>query len=123
MPLGTVWRDPKLVTDKKALVIRDHLHRAMVTVLKVEPKKVELRVRDIGPLDKNYMPIGIEIDTGTGKERQRLNSRVDIAIRIAALLAGSRAIPKEWLGPEGSYVWLRICESVFVPIGHPENTR
>lgn len=123
MPLATIWRDPKLVSDKKAVTIRNHLHKAMVEVLRVKPEEVELRVRDIGRLDKNYMPVGIEIDTGTGKDQWRVNARVDIATRIAAAINRSRAIPATWQGPNGPYVWLRVCESAFVPIGHPEALR
>jgi hypothetical protein len=123
MPLATVWRDPRIVSDKQAVSIRDVVQLAVQTALDVELDEVEVRVRDIGPLDINYMPIGIEVDTGAGKGGKRVKARKALAIDIAGRVFRSGALPKEWVGPDKSYVWLRICESAFVPIGHPEHAR
>lgn len=123
MPLATIWRDPKLVDDKKALSIRDVVQFAVQETLKVNLDEVEVRVRDIGHLDVNYMPIGIEIDTGTGKGRWRVKQRQALAAEIAARIFRTDVLKAEWVGADKSYVWLRISESSFVPIGHPENAR
>lgn len=123
MPLATIWRDPKLVTDKKAISIRDVVQFAVQETLKVNLDEVEVRVRDIGPLDINYMPIGIEIDTGTGKGRWRVKQRQALAIEIAARVYRTEVFDPEWIGPDKSYVWIRICESSFVPIGHSKSAR
>lgn len=123
MPLATIWRDPHLVNDKKAVSIRDAVQWAVREALDVSLDKIEVRVRDIGPLDLNYMPIGIEIDTGTGKNRSRVKRKNELATDIAARIFRSEVMDPEWIGPDQSYVWIRICESSFVPIGHPESAR
>lgn len=123
MPLGTIWRDPKLVTDKKAISIRDVVQIAVQETLKVNLDEVEVRVRDIGPLNVNYMPIGIEIDTGTGKGRWRVKQREALAVEIASRIYRTEVFDPEWIGPDKSYVWIRICESSFVPIGHSDHAR
>ncbi len=123
MPLATIWRDPKVVSDKQAVALRDVLQFAVQTALEVELDEVEVRVRDIGPLDINYMPIGIEIDTGAGKGNKRVKAKKDLACDIADRVFRSEVLPPEWIGPEKSYVWMRICESAFVPIGHPDHAR
>lgn len=123
MPLATIWRDPKKVTSTKAAAIRNVVHFAVQATLKVEPEEVEIRVRDIGPLDLNYMPIGVEIDTGAGKDRWRIEQKKAIAIEVAERISASNLLEADWIGPDKSYVWLRICESSFVPIGHPDHAR
>lgn len=123
MPLATIWRDPKLVNDKKAVAIRDVVLWAVRETLDVNLDEVEVRIRDIGPLDINYMPIGIELDTGTGKNRSRVKRKKELAAEIADRISRSETLKSEWIGPDKSYVWIRICESSFVPIGHPESAR
>lgn len=123
MPLATIWRDASLVNDKRAVLIRDVVQFAVQMALKVELDEVEVRVRDIGPLDINYMPIGIEIDTGTGKSRWRVEQRELLAMEIARRIHGANVLESEWIGPDKSYVWIRICESSFVPIGHADHAR
>lgn len=123
MPLATIWRDPKLVDDKKAISIRDVVQFAVQETLQVELGEVEVRIRDIGRLDINYMPIGIELDTGTGKNRNRVKRKKELATEIADRISRSEVLNPEWVGPDKSYVWIRICESSFVPIGHPDHAR
>lgn len=123
MPLATIWRDAHSVTDKQVIAIRDIVQFAVQTALGVELDEVEVRVRDVGPLDINYKPIGIEVDTGTGKGGQRVARRKELACEIARRVLGANVLEPDWIGPEGSYVWMRICESSFVPIGHPEHAR
>ncbi len=123
MPLATIWRDPRCVSDKQAVAIRDVVLFSIQVTLNVELDEVEVRVRDIGPLDINYMPIGVEIDTGTGKGRRRVRDKKILAIEIADRIFRSGVLLPEWIGPKKSYAWLRICESAFVPIGFPEHTR
>ncbi|MFT5036691.1 MAG: hypothetical protein ACI9VM_000254 [Candidatus Azotimanducaceae bacterium] len=123
MPLATIWRDSRLVDDKKAVSIRDVVQFAVQETLKVNLDEVEVRVRDIGSLDINYMPIGIEIDTGTGKGRWRVKQRQEIATEIADRVFRTGVMDNDWVGADKSYVWIRICESSFVPIGHPESSR
>lgn len=123
MPLATIWRDPNLVSDKKALSIRDVVQFAVQEALKVNFGEVEVRIRDISSLDTNYMPIGIEVDTGSGKRRWRVKMRQELATEIAQRIFRSQVMEAGWIGADKSYVWLRICESAFVPIGHPESAR
>jgi hypothetical protein len=123
MPLATIWRDPRAVTDKQVLAIRVVVQFAVQEVLGVDLNQVEVRVLDIGPLDVNYKPIGIEVDTGTGKGRRRVKQKERLAIEIAERISRTEVLDPAWLGPEGSYLWVRMCESAFVPIGHPDHTR
>ncbi len=123
MPLATIWRDASLVTDQKAVLIRDVVQLAVQTTFKVELDEVEVRVRDIGPLDINYMPIGIEIDTGAGKGGWLLEQRELLAMEIARRIHGANVLEREWIGPDKSYVWIRICESLFVPICNTAHER
>lgn len=123
MPLATIWRDASLITDKRAVIIRDVVHLAVQNALTVKPGEVEVRVRDIGPLDINYKPIGIEIDTGTGKGRWRVDQKAHIAIELAKMIDFADILEPEWIGPDKSYVWIRICESMFVPVGHVDHAR
>ena len=123
MPLATIWRDPKLVDDKKAVAIRDVVQWAVRETLDVSLDEVEVRVRDIGRLDINYMPIGIELDTGTGKNRTRVKRKKELATEIAERISRAEVLKPEWIGPDKSYIWIRICESSFVPIGHPDHAR
>jgi hypothetical protein len=123
VPLVTIQRDPRQVDDETAKAIRDIVHTIVVETLKVEPGEVEVRVRDIGHLDINYAPVGIEIDTGTGKDRWRVKQREALAKEVAAWIHRSRLLAGIWPGAEASYVWIRICESSFVPIGTPEKAR
>lgn len=123
MPLATIWRDPKLVDDKKAVAIRDVVQFAVQEALGVNLDEVEVRIRDIGRLDINYMPIGIELDTGTGKNRNRVKRKKELATEIAGRIARAEVLEPKWIGPDKSYVWIRICESSFVPIGHPDHAR
>lgn len=123
MPLATIWRDVSLVTDTRAVLIRDVVQLAVQTALKVELDEVEVRVREIGPLDINYMPVGIEIDTGNGKSGWRVEQRELLAMKIAEMIHIADVLDPEWIGPDKSYVWMRICESSFVPIGHADHAR
>ena len=123
MPLATIWRDPKLVDDKKAVSIRGVVLWAVRETLDVSLDEVEVRIRNIGPLDINYMPIGIELDTGTGKNRNRVKRKKELATEIVDRIYRAEVLKPEWIGPNKSYVWIRICESAFVPIGHPESAR
>ncbi len=123
MPLATIWRDTHRVTDKQVMAIRDVVQLAVQTALGVELDEVEVRVRDVGLLDINYKSIGIEVDTGTGKGGQRVARRKELACEIARRVLSANVLESDWIGPEGSYVWMRICESSFVPIGHPEQAR
>lgn len=123
MPLATIWRKPDLVKDEVAIEVRDVLVGAIASTLSVKECEVEVRVRDIGPLDLHVAPLGIEIDTGPGKKRIRIQRKDQIAKAIAArVLAHLPDLYEEVLMP-GSYVWLRISESKFVPIASPEHAR
>ncbi|MFM2374113.1 MAG: hypothetical protein RLZZ234_108 [Candidatus Parcubacteria bacterium] len=123
MPLATIWRHPTLISDEEAISIRDVVELVTRVILNVGPGEVEVRVRDIGPLDINYMPISIEVDTGTGKDRWRIDKKEDICAGIAEQIFNANVLKPEWVGPDKSYVWIRICESSFVPIGHIEHSR
>lgn len=123
MPLATIWRDPKVVDDKQAVAIRDVVLWAFRETLDVNLDEVEVRVRDIGRLDINYMPIGIKLDTGTDKNHNRVKRKKGLATEIADRISRSEVLKPERIGPDKSYVWIRICESAFVPIGHSDHAR
>ncbi|MES2216353.1 MAG: hypothetical protein V4481_03585 [Patescibacteria group bacterium] len=123
MPLVIIQRDPEYVNDFLVLRLRSILHVVVSAVLSVKPDEVEIWVREPGPLDLNYPPVGIMIDTGTGSKNWRVEQKLKLAIQIAEALAKKEVLPVEWLGPKKSYVWMRICESAFVPIGYPESAR
>ena len=123
MPLITIWRDHRVVEDQKAVELRDLLREAVAEALKVKVVDVEARVLDVGPFDINYAPVGIEIDTGGGKKRWRVNHRTELVKFVAQRVAEAEILPREWLGPGKSYVWLRVVESAFVPIGFPHLAR
>lgn len=123
MPLATIWRDPKVVTDKNILAIRNVVQFAVQEALSVDLNQVEVRILDIGPFDVNYKPIGIEVDTGTGKGRRRVKEKERLAKEIAERIFRAEVLYPAWLGPEESYIWLKMCESAFVPISNPEQTR
>lgn len=121
MPLVTIWRDPHRVDDKLAVKIRDVLHTSVAAHLNMKADDVLLRVQEVGHLDKNYSIVSIEIDTGPGKKNCRLDERVKLAKKIAADVVASGLIPKDWLGPLKSDLWLRILGgSAFLPLGRED---
>jgi len=122
MPLATIWRSSEISNDQ-TIKIRDELLGIIASFLQVHRDHVEVRVRDNGPLDINNAVIGIEVDTGSGRDNFRITDKKDIVKRISAELIKTGVIPQEWLSDKKSYVWLRICESAFIPIGFPEEVR
>ncbi len=123
MALVTIWRDTKLFPDYRVIALRTVLLGAVSEALRIEPANVEVRVRSFGYLDINYAPVGIEIDTGTGKNDWRVHIQKELAQQIAERIHVADVLPAQLLGPNKSYAWLRICESAFVPIGHPDHSR
>ncbi len=124
MPVVTIWRDPKLVDDEMVVKVRDIVHTVVARHLKVKDDEVALRIQQVGPLDKNYSIIGIEIDTGPGKDDWRQEQRVDLGKSIATGIVVANIIPFDWLGPGKSDVWLRILGGgAFVPLGRPDLVR
>lgn len=104
-----------------AIRIRDIVHAAVAAHLKMKEDDVLLRVNEVGPLDKNYSIISIEIDTGPGKKGCRQKGRARLAKAISADIVATGVIPQEWIGPLKSDLWLRILGgSAFLPIGRPD---
>lgn len=121
MPLVTIWRDPKRADDAATVKIRDSAHKAVAAHLKMNMDDVALRVHEVGPLDKNYSIISIEIDTGPGKSDCRQKAKAKLAKAISADIVADGVIPDEWIGPLKSDLWLRILGgSAFLPIGRPD---
>ena len=121
MPLVTIWRDPSLVDDVMATRIRDSVHKSVASRLHMKLDDVLLRVKQVGPLDKNYSTISIEVDTGPGKDGCRQEGRAELAKSISADIVADDVIPSEWLAPLKSDLWLRILGgSAFLPIGRPD---
>ncbi len=121
MPLVTIWRDATRVDDAVAVRIRDSAHRSVASRLQMELDNVLLRVQQVGPLDKNYSIISIEIDTGPGKDGCRQEGRAELAKVISADIIADGVIPSEWIGPLKSDLWLRILGgSAFLPLGRPD---
>ena len=123
MPLVTIWQNNKIVANWKAIQIRNETHKAVVIGLKVKPKEVEVRIRNIGILDINCAAVGIEIDTGPGEKSWRTEERLKLTKFVAEEVNKANILSEEWLGPNGCYVWMRICQSAFVPIGFSEHAR
>jgi hypothetical protein len=123
MPLVTINRDRKAFNDVQSRKLRDALCEIVAGILCVDPRTVEVRVRNIGPMDINFAPVGIEIDTGMGAKSWRMHNRKKIALGIANHVAKEKLIPERLLGPSKSYAWLRVVGSAFVPIGHPDHAR
>jgi hypothetical protein len=130
MPLVTIQQDCRSAhrpfrdeNIEELIRFRDTVHHSVAQHLKVELGEVEIRVRDTGLLDVNCAPIGVEIDTGSGKDSWRKEARVALAQAIAKDIHDSRIIPKKYLRSDGCYVWIRIVESAFVPIGFPRLAR
>ncbi len=124
MPLVNIWRDSKRVDDETIVKVRDAVHPIIAQHLRVAKEEVALRIFDVGPFDLNYSIIGIEIDTGPGKEEWRYNQRVDLAVTMERDIFAAKIIPEKWLGPGNSDVWLRILGGgAFVPIGRPDLVR
>lgn len=95
---------------------------AVQKAFEVPADHVEIRVQDIGPLDINYKPVGIELNTGFGRNRQRLDRLRPLALEIAERILEQLVLDPDWR-PDGSYVWLRICDGYYVPIGNPDEAR
>ena len=127
MPLAKITRNKKLVSDELAVRFRSSVLLSVAQVLNVPSSAVEVRVLDYGPLDINHPPIGLEIETGSGKERERMDKRFEIVKQIAEYLIGDKIVPQEWLvggnDPANPYTWLKVFETAFVPIGYPDHTR
>lgn len=121
MPLVTIWRDPSRADDAAVAKIRDSAHKAVATHLKINMDQVLLRIHDVGPLDKNYSIISIEIDTGPGENGYRQKARVELAKAISVDIVADGVLPEDWIGPLKSDLWLRILGgSAFLPIGRPD---
>lgn len=121
MPLINIWRDPSRAADPEVIKIRDAAHKSLATRFGMKMDDVAIRVNEVGPLDVNYSIISIEIDTGPGKDDWRHEQRMELAKGISADLIDANVIPKEWIGPLKSDLWLRILgESAFLPIGCPQ---
>lgn len=118
----TITRDPNQVDDELATRIRDGLHEAVVEAIKVKAKDVELRIRDIGPLDINSGPLTIDIDSGAGKDSWRVSNCQNILLEINKLLILADTIPKKFREKGRSNMWLRIyAKGASMPIGCPND--
>ena len=121
MPLVEIYRDPKHADDDTTVKIRDSAHKAVATHLKMNMDDVVLRVYDVGPFDKNYSIISIEVDTGPGKDGCRQETKDELAKVISADIIKDAVIPPEWIGPLKSDLWLKILGgSAFLPLGRPD---
>ena len=124
MAIVYIWRNAKLVNDEQVIKIRDALYTIVTKHLKMDEGEVALRIRDIGPFDRNCSIVGIEIETGPGKGDWRKLAKDELGMDIAADIVKTGVIPEEWLGLWKSDVWLRIFSaSSFVPLGEPDQKR
>ena len=122
MVCATITRDPILVNTQTARAIRDALHRSIVKTLDVKGEDVEIRVRKIGPLDINSSALGIEIDSGSGKDGWRIEKCPDILTQINQHLVAENVVPKDLCAKGKSNVWLRIfAKGASMPIGCPDD--
>ena len=118
MALITIRRDKKWVTKKESLAIRNAFHRAMVKVLKVKPKDVEVRLRKIKRHDLNSGRLAIEIDTGPGNDSLRIKQCYNILLRTNAHIIADDVVPKRLRKKGRSNMWLRIfAKGASMPIG------
>ena len=126
MVCATITRDPNQVSDHTALCIRDGLHSAIIDVFGVEAPDVEIRIREIGPLDLNSPPLAIDIDSGPGKELWRIEACHDLLLKLSEKLLKYvevlkyAEIPELYLQKGKSNIWLRIfARGASMPIGCP----
>jgi len=123
MPRITIRRSPG-VPDEMIIPLQDALERAVVSILEVEQSEIEQVVLEYGRLDRNVPSIGIDIDTGTGVLDTRLKNKRDILLGIHQhLLHDDELNGGVWIWPVGTYIWLLISGSAFLPISHPEQMR
>lgn len=121
MVCATITRDPVQVDDELTVQIRDGLHEAIVKEFRVKPKQVEMRVREVGPLDINSGPLAIDIDSGPGVDSWRIEECPKLILRITSFLIANGIVPKEFW-PEGkSNIWIRIyAKGASMPIGRAD---
>lgn len=123
MAIVYIWRNTQ-VSDEQVIKIRDALYDIVTKHLDMAEGEVALRICDVGPLDKNCSIVGIEIETGPGKDNWRAVAKTKLATDIADDIVKAGVIPDEWLGLWKSDVWLRIFgASSFVPLGEPDQKR
>jgi hypothetical protein len=119
MPLVVVTRDPKVLGDEQALrlgkllqdVVADFLNAPADLGGELGPDEIEVRFRDIGPLDINASPLGIEIFAGDFPTRRiNLEERVD---RICRDLRTHPDVPDSVIDDKGGFVWVFLGQTAF----------
>lgn len=115
----TITRDPRWVGYDTTIAIRDAFHRAVVDVINVKPEDVEVRVRQVEPIDLNSGRLAVEVDSGPGKEGWRIDECPEILLKLNRAVAG--VVPKELCQKGKSNMWLRVyAKGASMPIGCPE---
>ncbi len=122
MVCATITRDHHQVDDQLATRIRDALHKAIVETMKVKAEDVELRIREVGPLDINSGPLTIDIDSGPGKDLWRIADCRNILLEINSQLILGDIIPRKFREKSRSNMWLRVyAKGASMPIGCPHD--
>jgi hypothetical protein len=119
MPLFNIHWDKECITENELIAIRDVLHEKGYPIFGVKQTDVIIRAIAVGPLDLHYRPIGIEIETHVGENRNRVENERLIVLKISEALLAARVLKKEWTKPDESYVWLKLFEGTVAFIVNP----
>jgi len=124
MPLAIVTRDPALISDKVARRLGPIIQTAVADALDVvddqnarlNPNEVEVRFRDIGPLDVNASPFSVDVFAndypGRRKNLQQRTEMIAQALKVdAELFEGS--LPLSVFG-NTCFVWIILGPAGFV---------
>lgn len=106
MPFAMLWRNPDLVTDTEATLIRDLVHVCLQQTLEVASESIDVRVRDTEPLDLDQSPIVIIIDIGLST----YNKKKEVAQEIADQVSRSAHLKSQHQS------CVRMCGGVITPI-------
>ncbi len=119
-----IIRHSPVIEDSECVRLRDKLEQLVSETLDVKPHEVEIQILTYGMYDKNVPMLSIEVHTGTGKRCVRFKQRKELGLKLEEGLRGELSlIPESWRGGVGSYIWLWIGGSSFIPVGFPELAR
>ena len=119
MPLVIVTRDPNTMNDAQALKLGPDLATIVAEALNapndeggaLTAKDIEVRFRDIGPLDLNASPLEIEVFANDYPSRKaNLEDRVD---RICRELRIHPSVPTCAIDDKGGFVWVFLGAAAF----------
>lgn len=118
MPLVTLTRDPKVISDQVVRKLRFDLQRYVANLLQCEgggeltADDIEIRVREPGPLDFNFVAFQVEVTASDLPDRRR--NIQDRTQSLANLIADHPAMPKGVVNTSSAFVWVMLVQAGFV---------